>query len=191
MTHKMAIPCSLLLISAFLFSFRNPENNMSPDLLSGTTYAQMDTGRIVNADSIQPCLDNYKILMAKHAFSDPGGQPFGKKIALTDKLTTGESFSGKDLRAWLDATDDEYTSQGKILSIRIEFGVYDMTYLNTYEPNAARRAKSNNRIAVFLVPYDAASGVSLKTHVMAAATATPAGGSGSGGGAYDFGGLQP
>ncbi len=193
MTHKMAIPCTLLLASAFLFSFRTPEKKLITDIRMGNTQtkALLDTGRIVNVDSIQTCLDNYKILMANHAFTDPGGQPFTKKITVTDKLTTGETFSGKDLRAWLDATDDEYKSEGKILSVRIQFGVYDMTYLNRYEPNAARRARSNNRIAVFLIPYDAASGVSLKKHAMAAASATPAGGSGSGGGAYDFGGLQP
>jgi len=124
--------------------------------------------------------------MKSHGFSNPGGQPFNKTIALTDQLTTGESFSGKDLRDWLDATADAYTQAGQTLSIRIEFGVYDMTYLNTYEPDAAKRVKSNNRTAIFLIPYDASSGKILQPHAMAASGTA----SGSGG-AYDFGGLQP
>jgi hypothetical protein len=194
MTYKPSILSTLLIASFFFLSFRTPDKNSIPDLTDGATHTKtnfgLDTGRIVNIDSIQDCLNNYKTMMKNHGFSNPGGKPYSSTLTVTDKLTTGESFSGKDLRAWLDATDDEYTSQGKVLSIRIAFGVYDMKYLNTYEPDPTKRAKSNNRVSVFLIPYDASSGGSIKPHAMAAGV-TPAGGSGSGGGAYDFGGLQP
>jgi hypothetical protein len=190
MIKKPFIRCSLLFFTVILFSFRNTDKTSGHLLTSASDFTarqnHLDTGRIVNMDSIQTCLANYKKLMKSHGFSNPGGQPFNKTIAITDQLTTGESFSGKDLRDWLDATADSYSRAGQTLSIRIEFGVYDMTYLNTYEPNAAKRAKSNNRIAIFLIPYDASSGTTLEPHAMAA-TSTTAGS----GGAYDFGGLQP
>ncbi|MEJ0081651.1 MAG: hypothetical protein WDM78_12060 [Puia sp.] len=101
-------------------------------------------------------------------------------MTTTAQLTTGESFSGTDLRDWLDATATAYAQAGKTFSIRVEFGVYDMTYLNTYEPDPAKRAKKNNRIAIFLVPYDASSGQTLQPHANIAG-GTPSGG----GGAYD------
>jgi hypothetical protein len=146
----------------------------------------LDTGRIVNLDSIQTCLKNYKKLMKDHGFSNPGGSPFTQTISTTAPLTTGMSFSGADLRDWLNATAAAYAQVGKTFSIRVEFGVYDMTYLNTYEPDPAQRVKKNNRIAIFLVPYDASSGQTLQPHANIAG-GTPSGG----GGGYDFGGLQP
>jgi hypothetical protein len=179
-----------LFFSVFLFSFRNIDKP-SGNVCLNSSYAalkeiRVDTGRIVNQDSIQTCLKNYKKLMKDHGFSNPGGQPFTQTIATTAQLTTGVSFSGTDLRDWLDATAAAYAQAGKTFSIRVEFGVYDMTYLNRYEPDPAKRAKKNNRIAIFLVPYDASSGITLQPHANVAG-GTPSGG----GGAYDFGGLQP
>jgi hypothetical protein len=190
MIQKPSILYYILFFSVFLFSFRSIDKTLGKQFLSSSTYVRqvnrLDTGRIVNLDSIQTCLANYKRLMKNHGFSNPGGQPFNNTITKTAQLTTGESFSGKDLRDWLDATADAYIQAGQTLSIRIEFGVYDMTYLNTYEPDASKRAKSNNRTAIFLIPYDASSGKTLQPHAMIVSGTT----SGSGG-AYDFGGLQP
>jgi hypothetical protein len=190
MILKPSIPCTILLFSVFLFSFRNINIPSGKEWLNGSEMIQrqmgLDTGRIVNQDSIQSCLKNYIKLMKAHGFSDPGGQPFTSTITKTAQLTTGESFSGTDLRDWLDATAAAYAQAGKTFSIRVEFGAYDMTYLNRYEPDPAKRAKKNNRIAIFLVPYDATSGLSLQPQANIAG-GTPSGG----GGAYDFGGLQP
>jgi len=190
MILKPSILCTLLLFSVFLFSFRKIDTYSVNKSLDGSFVTQkkmhLDTGRIVSQDSIQQCLKNYRKLMKDHGFSNPGGQPFTQTITATAQLTTGESFSGADLRDWLDATAAAYTQAGKTFSIRVEFGVYDMTYLNTYEPDPARRAKKNNRIAIFLVPYDASSGETLQPHANITGGA-PSGG----GGAYDFGGLQP
>jgi hypothetical protein len=70
--------------------------------------------------------------------------------------------------------------------IKIQMGVYDMNYLKTYQTDASLRTASNNRIAIFIIPYDAASGVTVK------GLAQPLGGSGtSGGTGYDLGGVQP
>lgn len=147
---------------------------------------RLDTGRIVSQDSIQSCLTNYRKLMKDHGFTNPAGQPFTPTITTTAQLTTGETFSGTDLRDWLNATAAAYAQAGKTFSIRVQFGAYDMTYLNRYEPDATKRAKKLNRIAIFLVPYDSSSGQTLQPHAMVAG-GTPSGG----GGAYDFGGLQP
>jgi hypothetical protein len=190
MIRKPSILCTILFSSVFLFSFKNINKPSGIERLSRTYAAtkeiHLDTGRIVSQDSIQTCLKNYKKLMKDHGFSNPGGQPFTQTITTTAQLTTGESFSGSDLRDWLNATATAYAQAGKTFSIRIEFGVYDMTYLNRYEPDPAKRAKKNNRVAVFLIPYDASSGVTLQPHANIAG-GTPSGG----GGAYDFGGLQP
>ena len=190
MIFKPAILCTFLFFSVLLFSFKNIDKPSGKEWLNGSEMLQkvfrLDTGRIVNQDSIQTCLTNYRKLMKAHGFSNPGGQPFTQTITTTAQLTTGESFSGTDLRDWLDATAAAYAQAGKTFSIRVEFGVYDMTYLNMYEPDPAKRAKKNNRIAIFLVPYDASSGQTLQPHANIAG-GTPSGG----GGGYDFGGLQP
>ncbi|HEX3768620.1 MAG TPA: hypothetical protein VHT72_09600 [Puia sp.] len=190
MIRMPSILCTFLFFSVFLFSFR-PIGKPSDKIWPGHTVTapkeiHTDTGRIVNQDSIQTCLSNYRKLMKNHGFSNPGGQPFTQTITTTAQLTTGVSFSGTDLRDWIDATAAAYAQAGKTFSIRVEFGVYDMTYLNRYEPNPATRAKKNNRIAIFLVPYDASSGITLQPHANVAG-GTPSGG----GGAYDFGWLQP
>jgi hypothetical protein len=184
---KPSILCSLLLISLFLFSFRGIDKSSEQKRVFMLQMAgRMDTGRIVNQDSIQSCLNNYQKIMKDHGFTNPGGQPYVPTITTSAQLTTDESFSGTDLQAWLDATATAYTQAGKTFSIRVQFGAYDMTYLNRYEPDPAKRAQKLNRIAIFLVPYDASSGVTLQPHAMIAG-GTPSGG----GGAYDFGGLQP
>ncbi|HZZ76524.1 MAG TPA: hypothetical protein VFE04_11375 [Puia sp.] len=187
MILKPSIPCTLLFVSVLLFSFKNinnPADRKSPQIIQ--KEHRLDTGRIVNQDSIQSCITNYKKLMKNHGFSNPGGQPFTSTITTTAQLTTGESFSGTDLRDWLDATAAAYAQAGKTFSLRVVFGAYDMTYLNTYEPDPAQRTKKLNRIAIFLVPYDASSGLTLQPHANIAG-GTPSGG----GGSYDFGGLQP
>jgi hypothetical protein len=124
--------------------------------------------------------------MKDHGFSNPGGQSYTSTLSTTSQLTNSESFNGSDLRDWIDATAAAYAQAGKTFSVRVVFGAYDMTYLNRYEPDASKRAKKLNRIAVFLVPYDASSGQTLQPHAMIAG-GTPSGG----GGSYDFGGLQP
>ncbi|HLA58871.1 MAG TPA: hypothetical protein VK622_08925 [Puia sp.] len=190
MIHKPSILCTFLLLSVFLFSFRTIDKPSGKEWPNASVIAlkeiRLDTGRIVSQDSIQSCLKNYRKLRKAHGFSNPGGQPFTQTITTTAQLTTGESFSGTDLRDWLDATATAYAQAGKTFSIRVEFGAYDMTYLNRYEPDPAKRAKKNNRIAIFLVPYDVSSGQTLQPHANIAG-GTPSGG----GGAYDFGGLQP
>jgi hypothetical protein len=190
MILKPSIHSTFLFFSVFLFSFRNIDKSPVKEGFNSSYIEQkeirLDTGRIVNLDSIQSCLANYTRLMKAHGFSDPGGQPFTQTITTTAQLTTGESFSGTDLRDWLDATATAYAQAGKTFSIRVEFGAYDMTYLNRYEPDPTKRAKKINRIAIFLVPYDASSGQTLQPQANIAG-GTPSGG----GGGYDFGGLQP
>jgi len=180
----------LLFFSVFLLSFRNI--GKTSDKISSLRFANeqkqgaVDTGRIVSLDSIQSCLKNYKKLMSDHGFSNPGGQPYTPTITTTSQLTASESFSGTDLHDWIKATAAAYAQAGKKFSIRIVFGAYDTTFLNRYEPDPTERIKKNNRIAIFLVPYDASSGITLQPQ------ANIAGGTSSGGGgAYDFGGLQP
>lgn len=186
---KPSILCTFLLVSVFLFSFRNIDKPSDRKCLNSTLIIQnirLDTGRIVSQDSIQSCMSNYRKLMKDHGFTNQAGQPYTPTITTTAQLTTSESFSGTDLRDWLDATAAAYAQAGKTFSIRVQFGAYDMAYLSRYEPDPAKRAKKLNRIAIFLVPYDASSGQTLQPHANIAG-GTPSGG----GGAYDFGGLQP
>jgi hypothetical protein len=144
-----------------------------------------DTGRVVSLDSAQACIDRYAALMTAHGFADQAGLPINIRLKKTSQITTGESFDGKDFLAWLNATAAQYSAAGKTMMIRIQMGVYDMNYLNTYQPNQALKNASNNRIAIFVIPYDAASGQAVRV------LAQPSGGTGSGGTGYDLGGIQP
>src|SRR5258705_11935316 len=97
MIHKPSIPCTILLFSVFLFSFRNINIPSGKERINGSEMIQrqtdLDTGRIVNQDSIQSCLKNYIKLMKAHGFSDPEGQPFTQTSTTTAQLTTGHSFN--------------------------------------------------------------------------------------------------
>lgn len=192
MIHKPVILFSLLLLSLFLFSFRNtdtttgrlPRNKIFTRSLS---EIKSDTGgRTVSLDSARACIDRFADLMKAHGFSDQAGQPVNIHLKTTSLITTGESFSGKNLLDWLNATEAQYTAAGKTLMVNIEMGVYDMNYLNTYQPDSALRTANNNRIAVFLIPTDASTGQPAR-----ALQAQPMGGTGTGGTGYDLGGVQP
>jgi hypothetical protein len=196
MKIKPAILSTFLLFTVFLFSFKTPGKTAARRIsssLADCTAAQIKTdtgGRIVNLDSAQVCIDRFAALMNAHGFSDQAGQPIDIHLTTTTMITTGESFNGTDLRNWLNATLKQYNKVNKKLMIKIQFGVYDLNYLNTYQPNIASNTANNNRIAIFLIPYDAASGVAAKnlTAVANESGGTQPGGSGTG---YDLGGLQP
>jgi hypothetical protein len=191
MINKPTILLSFLFLSFFLFSFGHPAKTNFSALVNVTlsgAYSAMKTdtgGRAVSLDSAQACIDRFAAVMKAHGFSDPGGQTVDIHIKKTSMITTGESFNGKNLQDWLNATAAQYAAAGKTLMIKIEMGIYDMTYLNTYQPNADLKTASNNRIAIFLIPYDAATGQAVHALI-----AQP-NGSGSGGTGYDLGGLQP
>jgi len=178
-----------LVFSIVLFSYANSAHAAGSrqfiPFSSGTAQIKLDTGRIVNLDSAQACIDRFPAFMAAHGFAAQAGQPINLNLTTTSQITTGETFSGKDLQKWLDATMAAYKKAGKTLMVKVQLGVYDMNYLNTYQPNAAKRAAANNRIAIFIMPYDASSGQAIR-----ALTAQPMGSGGTGTG-YDFGGLQP
>ena len=123
--------------------------------------------------------------MTAHGFADQAGLPINIRLKKTSQITTGESFNGKEFLDWLNATAAQYTAAGKTLMIKIQMGVYDMNYLNTYQPNPSLRTASNNRIAIFVIPYDASTGQAVK------ALAQPSGSGTNGGTGYDLGGIQP
>jgi hypothetical protein len=192
MIHKPVILSSLLLLSLFLFSFSNtetttrrlPRNNIFARCLS---EMKTDTGgRTVSLDSARACIDRFADVMKEHGFSDQAGQPVNIHLKTTSLITTGESFSGKNLLDWLNATEAQYAAAGKTLMVNIEMGVYDMNYLNTYQPDSALRKANNNRIAVFLIPTDASTGQPDR-----ALQVQPMGSTGTGGTGYDLGGVQP
>jgi hypothetical protein len=194
MSNKPTILQFLLFVSVFIFSFRNPEKTaFSRNPAESVPFHQLKTdtgGRTVNLDSAQACINRFAGLMKDHGFGDTAGLPIDIHLTTTSLITTGESFNGKDLRNWLNATLQQYNAANKKLMIKIQLGVYDMNYLKTYQPNAALSAASNNRIAIFLIPYDAGTGKAAK-NLMAVANGsggTQQGGTGTG---YDLGGLQP
>ena len=191
MKIKPIILGPVLLLSLFLFSFKNSDKSPGRILPSSSIYkineSKVDTGgRTVSLDSAQACIDRYAALMKDHGFSDQAGEHVNIRIRRTSMITTGESFNGKNLQDWLNATAESYAQEGKTLMIKIQMGVYDMNYLNTYQPNAALRAASNNRIAIFLIPYDAGNGQSIRAFntLPTGSTPPPPGG-------YDLGGVQP
>jgi hypothetical protein len=192
MIQKPTILHLLLFSSVFLFSFRNINNEshalkaVNPFIVIQQEMVTDTGGRTVNIDSAQACINRFPAFMAKHGFSNPGGQPFTSSLTQTSTLTTGESFNAQDLQNWLTATMAQYAAAGKTLVINVQLGVYDLNYLKTYQPNAAKRSASNGRIAIFLMPADASTGTVVRALV------SPSGSGGSGGGSgYDLGGLQP
>jgi hypothetical protein len=143
-------------------------------------------GRAVRLDSAQTCINRYSALMAAHGFANKAGLPINIQLTKTSLITTGESFIGKDFLDWLNGIATQYSAANKTLKIKIQMGVYDMNYLNTYESDPAVRAAYNNRVAIFVIPYDASTGQA------AVGLAQPLGGTGgSGGSGYDLGGVQP
>ncbi len=180
MLQKPSILHLLFFLSVFLFSFRNADKESrnlktAHSLIAIRNEMVTDTGgRTVNIDSAMTCINNFPAFMAQHGFTNPGGQTINLTIPTSSMLTTGESFNGKDLQKWLNATITQYANAGKTLVINVQLGVYDMNYLKTYQPNAAKRAASNGRIAIFLIPADASTG-----QVVRALVAQP-NGSGSG-----------
>src|SRR5580765_3671159 len=165
MKIKPAILPFCLLLSTFIFSFRTPYKTAGsriPAISRGYSELQLKTdtgGRTVNLDSDQACINRFAALMAAHGFSNQPGQPIDIHLTTTAMITTGESFNGKDLRNWLTATSKQYKAANKKLMIRIQMGVYDQNYLNVYQPN---NTSNNNRIAIFLIPYDAGTGKAVK-----------------------------
>jgi hypothetical protein len=193
MLQKPTILHLLLFSSVFLFSFRNINNasrSLKPvnPLIAIQGKMETDTGgRAVNIDSAQACINRFPSYMAQFGFTNPGGQSVNIRIKTSAMLTSGESFNAQNLQNWLSTTIAQYAAAGKTLVINVQLGVYDMNYLNTYQPDAAKRAANNGRIAIFLMPADASTGT-----VVRALVAQPSGGDGSGGGTgYDLGGLQP
>ena len=192
MNHKPSILHILMFISIFLFSFRNTDKSTgNPNIrLTQTTYRpeiKTDTGgRIVSLDSAQICFNRYDSLMKAHGFSDQAGQSINIRLKKTSKITTGETFDGKNLQDWLNTTAAQYATAGKTLMIKIQMGVYDASYLNTYQPDPSLRTANDNRIAIFLIPYDASTGQPVR-----ALNALPSGSTGTGGTGYDLGGVQP
>jgi hypothetical protein len=143
-------------------------------------------GRSVSLDSAQLCIARFTAVMKDHGFSNAAGQPVNIHIKKTSMITTGESFSGKNLQDWLNATMTQYASAGKTLVINVQLGIYDDNYLNTYQPNASLRSANKDRIAIFLVPADASTGQPV--HALAAQPGNPPPPGGTG---FDLGGVQP
>jgi hypothetical protein len=192
MRNKICLLDIFLCLSVFLFSFIHPDqSNKRVFKFNGPLFHQLkaDTGgRAVNLDSAQACIDRFAGLMKQHGFADKAGQSIDIHLTKTSQMTSGESFSGKRLQDWLNATATAYTAAGKTLMINVQLGVYDKNYLKTYEPDASKGVASDNRIAIFLIPYDSAGGQTVHPLV-----AQPQGsGAPTGGGTgYDFGDLQP
>jgi hypothetical protein len=193
MLQKPSILHLILFSSVFLFSFRNITNEshalkaVNPFIVIQEKMETDTGGQAVNIDSAQACINRFPAYMAQFGFTNPGGQSVNIKIRKSAMLTSGESFNAQNLQNWLNATIAQYAAAGKSLVINVQLGVYDMNYLNTYQPDAAKRTANNGRIAIFLMPADASTGT-----VVRALVAQPNGSGGSGGGTgYDLGGLQP
>lgn len=190
MIIKPTILLVVLLFSIFLFSFRTIDKihdkiSQMRETVSLTNLKSDTGGRAVNLDSAQACIDRFASLMKDHGFADQAGLPIDIHLTTTSMITTGESFNGKDLLNWLTATSKQYKAANKKLMVRVQMGVYDQNYLNTYQPG---NTANNNRIAVFLIPYDAGSGKAVKNLIV---VPNGAGGTQQGGSGYDLGGLQP
>ena len=190
MNIKPFIPGFLLAVCFLILAFINADARTpvipSSPFSSSDRIIKTDTGRIVDLDSAQACINRFSALMTAHGFAKKAGLPINIILTQTSQITTGETFDGKGLLDWLNFTATQYAAAGKTLMIKIQMGVYDMNYLNTYQPDPAKKTASNNRIAIFIIPYDGKSGITVK------GLAQPMGSGGtSGGTGYDLGGIQP
>ncbi|HZK65205.1 MAG TPA: hypothetical protein VFC34_13740 [Puia sp.] len=186
-----------LLGSVILFSFRESDHGKK-GLKHGNLFLyssrhtmmgnNLDTGgRTVSLDSAQRCINRFETVMQNHGFSDQAGQKVNIHITRTSMITTGEVFQGKGLLDWLTSTQAQYSAAGKTLMVKIQLGIYDSAYLNTYQSDAALKSRSLDRIAIFLIPYDSAQAGQPGMHAMIVTPGnTPPIGSG-----YDLGGIQP
>jgi hypothetical protein len=178
-------PCLFLFVFA---SAKTTNLNMSirHSIPLSLTMKTDTGGRAVNLDSAQACINRYAALMAAHGFANQAGLPINIHLTKTSLITTGESFIGKNFLDWLTATAAQYTAAGKTLMIKIQMGVYDVNYLSTYQPDPVLQKANINRVAIFVIPYDASTGQA------AMGLAQPMGGTGGNGGSgYDLGGIQP
>ena len=185
-----------LLGSVILFSFRESDHgkkslnhdNLFYSSRHTTIGNKLDTGgRTVSLDSAQRCINRFETVMQNHGFSDQAGQKVNIHITRTSMITTGEVFQGKGLLDWLTNTQAQYSAAGKTLMVKIQLGIYDSAYLNTYLSDAALKSKNLDRIAIFLIPYDSAQAGQPGMHAMIVTPGnTPPVGSG-----YDLGGIQP
>jgi hypothetical protein len=124
--------------------------------------------------------------MKEHGFTDASGKKVNIRIRRTSMITTGESFQGKALLDWLNSTAAQYDAAGKTLMIKIQLGIYDSAYLNTYQSDPVLRNKNIGRIGIFIVPYAAAPPVQQGVHANVTPPPPP-----PGGGGYDLGGIYP
>jgi hypothetical protein len=191
MNIKPSITSFLLAFCFLIFAFLNAEARTPAKRIfpMGTLneFIKTDTGgRTVNLDSAQACINRFTALMTAHGFANKAGLPINITLTQTSQITTGESFDGQGLLDWLNVTAAQYAAAGKKLMIKVQMGVYDMNYLKTYISDPAKRTASNNRIAIFIIPYDASSGITVR------GLAQPQGSGGTQGGTgYDLGGVQP
>jgi hypothetical protein len=191
MNIKPSITSILLALCFLVFAFLNAEARIPAKRIfpmgALNEFIKTDTGgRTVNLDSAQACINRFTALMTAHGFAKKAGLPINITLTQTSQITTGESFDGQGLLDWLNVTAAQYAAAGKKLMIKVQMGVYDMNYLKTYISDPAKRTASNNRIAIFIIPYDASSGITVR------GLAQPQGGGGTQGGTgYDLGGVQP
>jgi hypothetical protein len=189
--HRNLLPVIAFLALILSSAFRQPENNLSGHSLQKQqrfiANNPADTGgRSVNMDSAQACIDRFEQVMKEHGFSDAAGQKVNIRIRRTSMITTGESFQGKALLDWLNSTAAQYDAAGKTLMIKIQLGIYDSTYLNTYQNDPVLKNKNIGRIGIFIVPYAAAPPVQQGVHANVTPPPPP-----PGGGGYDLGGIYP
>ena len=198
--HARLLPV-IALLALILTAFRQPENHSGnhpiQDLVSAgirdhNPNSLPDTlGRPVRIDSAQSCIEQFPGYMKKHGFSNLEGKAVKRRITSTDIITTSQSFDGKDLLEWLSTTEKEYDAANKKLIVRIEFGIYNSAFLNTYQRDPELRKKYLGRVGVFLIPYDSTE--LLKQGLTNERKANfgpppPPPGDGTG---YDLGGIYP
>src|SRR5450755_4099917 len=123
MNIKTAILPLFLFLSVFLFSFRNTEHISKKgfNFLSSIISPRMKTdtgGQVVSLNLVQNCINKYDSLMQAHGFTNNQGQPVDLHIT-TAMITNSETFNGKKLQDWLNATAADYKTAGKKLMIKI------------------------------------------------------------------------
>jgi hypothetical protein len=189
--HRGFLPVIAFLTLVLFSAFRRPDNHLSGPLQKQQLFCSINNpadtgGRSVNMDSAQACIDRFEQVMKEHGFSDAAGKKVNIRIRRTSMITTGEIFQGKALLDWLNSTAAQYDAAGKTLMIKIQLGIYDSAYLNTYQSDPVLRNKNIGRIGIFIVPYAAAPAVQQGVHANVTPPPPP-----PGGGGYDLGGIYP
>ena len=154
-----------LYVCAFVFSiliFACSDSNLTDgshhklapeDISILTSVLEKGPGQKVAYRDAELCIDAFAKKMEEFGIvENPREPPYTLAINGKQKITQRVVFGGPELSEWIVSTvKNEMGKETGSIDIRVEFGIYNDAFLNTYRNHSIQDPK--NRITVFLVPY--------------------------------------